>query len=123
MGMFDNLHFEPGIICKCGKIHKDFQTKDLDNTLSNYRVTKTYKFEAEITKSRKPKMSERTYIGDKGLYVPCVVIEHVGWSFFKHLGNVYAYDYCDAGYRIDLHLRIVDGSVTYEAEIKKNKRP
>jgi hypothetical protein len=115
--MYDSIHFEPGVICKCGKIHKDFQTKDLENALFNYRVTKTYKFETEITKSRKPKKSEQRRIGN--CYLPIVIIEHVKWSPFKYLGNIYAYDLCGAGYWIDLCLRIIDGEVTWETKITK----
>lgn len=39
MGMFDSFTVRPGLVCTCGCISEDFQSKDLGCTLSHYRIT------------------------------------------------------------------------------------
>lgn len=120
MGMFDYVRVEKGIQCKCGKLHYDFQTKDLENTLSTYLIKKN-RFYEEITSTRAPKEEEKHYLDkEKKIYLPCFVIEHGGWRLSNYFGTLYFYSYCDKGYSIDVKLRIDVGQII-KKEIEINE--
>ena len=37
--MYDSFTIRPGLVCTCGCISEDFQSKDLGCSLSHYRIT------------------------------------------------------------------------------------
>lgn len=94
MGMFDDIIFEKAPVnCKCAKEIKNFQTKDLENLLTTFKVTKRNKFKKEIIRLRKPYKREQYKIGK--IVLPFMVKEHKGWKTLNLTDTIYCCTDCD----------------------------
>ena len=119
MSIFDEISLYQNVRCSCGGSVNEFQTKSLENTLDNYRITKDKQLQIEKCNYRAPKPEEEREV-IPGLKLPIMVKESTGWENYNDTNTIFAYTTCpDCGKWIEVQIIIVGGileSLVYNGE-------
>lgn len=110
MPTFDNVYYEEGITCKCGKIHYDFQTNSFDNLLEQFTINKDGTISGENYKMVDVPLNERNDFG-----FPFLKKELLGFYNVNLTDTIQIFTYCghDECF-IEALLTFVDGKIVHK---------
>lgn len=111
--MYDEITFNEGIECSCGKKIIYFQTKDLDNVLDNYRILKDGFIELEVYDLVEVSEKKRNEFG-----FPFARRKHLFWHKLELTDTIYGSSNCKCGKEYNILLTYVKGKLVNK-EIKK----